>query len=139
MMAYKRLALMVAGAIAGGGFISTSVPSIVEGASSWVPPCVETRDPNGAGGKTCFIPYGDKVEVCDIQKDGWYAVGFIQWWDDHGIVGSSPDEADGGDQGCDVMDLDIPEGVQVTVWSCIAYPGVDETRYCDWIDVVNAN
>jgi hypothetical protein len=84
------------------------------------------------GGMAVFYSNDEILQVCDVQKDGLRVWGALYWEDSAGSHRVWIEDANGSNPttDCAVMDLNIAEGIRVTVEACLKDGANGERRYC---------
>ncbi|MGW1564599.1 hypothetical protein ACWCQ1_50520 [Streptomyces sp. NPDC002144] len=96
-------------------------------------------DDSDPGGVVYWTRDGDKLEVCDIEADGYGVHSTIQWsyYYDHDYHNGYYLNETRGNGKCSYRDAadggvyDIPEHTYVEVWVCLEKDGVNRTDTCD--------
>lgn len=94
--------------------------------------CEESDDKGENGAKICWNPDGDKYRVCDIDHDdNQHAWGRPKWQDRSGDWHKLRVREDGGDDGCNGNNVDVPENRPVRVKVCVQNGADGDLKGCD--------
>jgi hypothetical protein len=123
--ARRMLSLAAAGAAITCGALLTTAPQA--SAVTWK--YTMHSDDGDPGAVIRFQPYGDYVQVCDIEADGKAAFGVVYV---NGEVAYNPSA--GGKGNCDTWDANdynLPEGKNIGFEICLDSSDYWEPKYCD--------
>ncbi|MBN0043919.1 hypothetical protein JS756_07300 [Streptomyces actuosus] len=123
---------MTFGAKALGGALAAGAAAVILAAgpaAAGTDVYVDTTDPwnSAAAG---FHAYGEIFTVCDNRADGMRASGHIGWLDSKASHWVPLEDANGANNSCARLDLEIPEGKTVTVEICVKDGAKGTPKYC---------
>jgi hypothetical protein len=88
-------------------------------------------DSTNGSAQSHFQDYGEHLYACDTKADGLRAVAIAQWTSGGVARSAEVQDTDGANGNCaGHANLDIAEGVGVTVWACARNGVTGALQYC---------
>jgi hypothetical protein len=88
-------------------------------------------DSTNGSARTYFDDYGEHLYSCDTKADGLRAVAVAEWTVGGVYRSAWVEDADGANGNCaGHANLDIADGVGVTVWACARNGANGALQYC---------